>query len=302
MAEKILYFECRSGISGDMTVAALLDLGADEQQLRDALAGLPVHGYELEIGRRCSYGLAGCAFNVLLETAHCHHHDHDHAGDGEHHHHEHRNLQDILSLIGNARLTPRAREIAERTFRIVAEAEARAHGVGVEQVHFHEVGAVDSIVDIVAAAVCIDQLGVDRVVFSELTEGSGTVHCQHGELPVPVPAVLNIAAAHGLVLRRSETRGEMVTPTGAALAAALGEGVLPERFRIERTGVGVGSRDFGHPNILRAMLLTPVRETAPDSIWVLESNIDDATGEMLGLAMEKLFSAGARDVHFIPVS
>ena len=295
---KILYLECSSGISGDMTAAALLDAGADEAAVRRALESLPVDGFEIRITRVVKSGLDVCDFDVVLDAAHENHdhdmaylhghahgdghehgeahghghdhdherghhhdhthgeaHDHDHAHDGGHRH-EHRGMVEIGAIIDAADMTDRAKEIARAVFAVIAEAEARAHGVPVDQVHFHEVGAVDSIADIVAIAAAFDSLDVDDVVVSDLVEGTGTVRCQHGIIPVPVPAVVNIAAAHGLPLRITDVRGELVTPTGAAVVAAVRtRDALPERFTIERVGMGAGKRAYETPGILRAMIL-----------------------------------------------
>ena len=273
---KILYLECSSGISGDMTAAALLDAGADEAAVRRALESLPVDGFEVRITRVVKSGLDVCDFDVVLDAAHENHdhdmaylhghahgdghehgeaHDHDHAHDGGHRH-EHRGMVEIGAIIDAADMTDRAKEIARAVFAVIAEAEARAHGVPVDQVHFHEVGAVDSIADIVAIAAAFDSLDVDDVVVSDLVEGTGTVRCQHGIIPVPVPAVVNIAAAHGLPLRITDVRGELVTPTGAAVVAAVRtRAALPERFTIERVGMGAGKRAYETPGILRAMIL-----------------------------------------------
>lgn len=205
----------------------------------------------------------------------------------------------MYAVIDRGEMSDRARELAKRIFRIVAEAESEAHGCPVEEVHFHEVGAVDSIVDIVAAAVLADDFGIEECVVTGLTEGSGFVRCQHGELPVPVPAVLNIARKYGIALRPSGCRGELVTPTGIAIAAALRtRTTLPELYTVEKVGIGLGKRDIGRANLLRATLLH--EEAAPETIQVIECNIDDSTGEMLGNAMEQLLKAGARDVHFLP--
>lgn len=285
---KILYLECSSGISGDMTAAALLDAGADEAAVRRALESLPVDGFEVRITRVVKSGLDVCDFDVVLDAAHENHdhdmaylhghehgeasahdhdhehehahgeahvHDHDHTHDGGHRH-EHRGMAEIGAIIDAADMTDRAKEIARAVFAVIAEAEARAHGVPVDRVHFHEVGAVDSIADIVAIAAALDSLDVDDVVVSDLVEGTGTVRCQHGIIPVPVPAVVNIAAAHGLPLRITDVRGELVTPTGAAVAAAVRtRDALPERFIIERVGMGAGKRAYETPGILRAMIL-----------------------------------------------
>ena len=230
--------------------------------------------------------------------AHCHVH-----GEAEHHHHPHvhRNYADICTIIDRLDSNARVKELAKRMFRIVAEAESKAHGLPIDQVHFHEVGAIDSIVDIIGVAVCLDNLGIDNVVVSPLAEGSGYVRCQHGVIPVPVPATANIAQAHGLTLRLTDNDGEMVTPTGAAIAAAVKTmDRLPASCRIVKTGMGAGKKDFKQANVLRAMILE-IEESAGDQMWVMESNIDDCTGEMLGFAMEMILAAGAADVWATPI-
>ena len=294
MENKLLYLEGASGISGDMTVAALLDLGANREKLDAVLKSMNLEGFEYQVSRKSSYGIAGTDFDVILHDHHHHEHEHEHG-----HHHEHRNLDDVCTVIDRGTMTDGARELAKKIFRIVAEAESKAHGVPVSEVHFHEVGAIDSIVDIVSAAVLIDDLGIRECVVTGLAEGSGYVHCQHGDLPVPVPAVLNIAQAHGIALRTSAANGEMVTPTGIAIAAALRtRDRLPAEYKVEKVGIGLGKRDFGRANILRAMILEETLD--PEQMYVLETNIDDATGEALGLALEKLMAAGASDAHFLP--
>ena len=334
-----LYLECYSGISGDMTVAALLDLGADREVLEKALKTLPVEGFEIKISRVKKSGLDVCDFSVILDKEHENHdhdmeylhgshkhgeeehtheedeahqhshihlheksHNHGHVHLHEHsHHHEHRNLSGILHIISHADITPRAKEMAERIFTILAEAEAKAHGTELDEVHFHEVGAVDSIVDIVAVAVCLDNLNITDVIATELCEGHGFVRCQHGIIPVPVPAVVNIAEKHKLSLHITDTEGELVTPTGAAIIAAVRSmDKLPKKFSIEKIGIGAGKRNYDRPSILRAMLIKD-KTFEDNQIYKLESNIDDCTGEMLGYVMELLFKAGARDVHYIPV-
>lgn len=349
---KTLYLECRSGISGDMTVAALLDLGADQKVLEEALKSLPVQGFQTQISRVVKAGLDVCDFNVKLDKAH-ENHDHDmeylHGHSHEHHHgkahthghphdgahscreehgpgeetltnghenghthdhphpHEHRGLPEILEIIDRADITPRARDTAARIFRILAQAEAKAHGVPEDQVHFHEVGAVDSIVDIIAVAVCLDNLDITQTVIPFLCEGRGTVRCQHGILPVPVPAVVNILEAHAIAMEMTQVEGELITPTGAAIAAAIGTGSrLPGRFVIRKTGIGAGKRCYERPSLLRAMLIEECigeqdEKAAKDVIYKLETNIDDCTGEALGYVMDRLMEAGARDVHFVPV-
>ena len=233
-----LYLECGSGISGDMFVGAMLDLGADQKKMEEALQSLPVDGFKTEITRVKKSGLDACDFNVILDHAH---ENHDH---------------DMEYLHGHASMTDSARELACKIVKILANAEAKAHGVPLEQVHFHEVGAVDSIVDIVAAAVCADSLNFDEVYIPQLNEGRGMVRCQHGLLPIPVPAVANIITDHHLKLHITNVDGELVTPTGAAIAAALRTSEqLPEQFVIEKVGIGAGKREYECVGVLRAMMI-----------------------------------------------
>ena len=280
---KLLYLECTSGISGDMCAAALLDAGASAEAVRRALESLPVEGFAVEISRVKKSGLDVCDFSVVLDAAHENHdhdmaylhgqggasehghdHDHGHAHDHDHAHgapggHHHRGPAEIAQIIDGAAMTDGAKAIAHRTFGFVADAEARAHGVPVGEVHFHEVGAVDSIADIIAiAAVAADDLAPDGVVVSDLPCGYGTVRCQHGLIPVPAPATAFIAEAAGLTLSPVDVEGELVTPTGAAAAAALRtEAALPERFSIKAIGMGAGKRAYDTPGILRAMIIEP---------------------------------------------
>lgn len=316
---KALYLECSSGISGDMMVAALLDLGADAEELERVLGSLPVAGFKTKISRVKKAGLDVCDFAVILdeehenhdhdmEYLHGHEHSHEHSHEHRHgHHHEHRGLAEILHIIEHAEMTQNAKNLAERIFRIIAKAEAKAHGVPETEVHFHEVGAVDSIVDVIAAAVCLDNLKIENCIVPALYEGCGTVRCQHGILPIPVPAVANIVADSGLKLCITQTRGEFVTPTGAAIAAAIRtEDKLPENFMILKIGMGGGKRSYERPSILRSMLIETPEERSEegcqeDVIWKLETNIDDCTGEALGYVMEQLMQAGARDVNYIPI-
>lgn len=200
-------------------------------------------------------------------------------------------------------MTDSARALARKIFTIIGEAEAKAHSKPLEEVHFHEVGAVDSIVDIVAAAVLFDSLGVSEVIIPALYEGTGTIRCQHGILPVPVPAVMNIISAHDIPLQITGARGEYVTPTGAAIAAALRtDSALPASFRVIKTGLGAGKRDYKErTNILRAVLIEETESPDKDAIVKLESDLDDCTGEILGYTLEKLMNAGALDVHYTPI-
>lgn len=293
---KLLYLDGSCGISGDMTVAALLDLGADPAKLAAALEPLKREGLSWSVSRKDSHGIAGCDFDVRL--AHdASGHPHDHGG----HHHPHRHLADVNALLEMLPLSDRARDLAKRIFRIVAEAEAKAHGTSLEAVHFHEVGALDSLADIVGAAVLYDDLGLTDCVISPLSEGTGTVHCAHGELPVPVPAVLNIAQAHAIPLKITPVSGERITPTGIAIAAALRtRSALPDTFTVTRCGIGLGKRDFGMANTLRALILESDGPEEEEGVTLLETNLDDITGEALAHAAAELQALGARDVTLIP--
>ena len=324
---KTLYLECYSGISGDMTVAALLDLGADREVLKESLKSLPVGGFRTEITRVKKSGLDACDFSVILEQDnHDHdmeylhgsektytgHHEHSHEVNHEHHHghthshehpHEHRGMKEITEIIQKSEMTARAKKMAMRVFGILAQAESKAHGVPVEEVHFHEVGAVDSIVDIAAIAICMDNLDISNVIVPVLYEGTGFIRCQHGQIPVPVPAVTHIAETHKLKLKITDIQGELVTPTGAAVVAAFRTSDrLPEDFTILKTGIGAGKRQYRCPGILRAML---IRETTDlqikDIIWKLETDMDDCGGEMMGHVMNLLMANGAREVHYTPI-
>ena len=248
-----LYFECKSGISGDMSVAALLDLGADRQKLDSALKSMKLENeFTYNISQVNINAIRATDFDVILpEHTHHHHGEHHH----HEHHHEHRNLDDVNKIIEKSDTTEKAKTLAKKIFRIVAEAEAKVHAKDIKDVHFHEVGAIDSIADIVSFAVLFDDLAPQKVYFSPLTEGTGFVECQHGKLPVPVPAVCEIAAAYKLPLRLTDNNGEMVTPTGAAIAAALYTGEsLPEEFIIEKIGYGAGKRKYENP-LLRVMVI-----------------------------------------------
>ncbi len=237
-----LYFECKSGISGDMSVAALLDLGASKEKLEKALESMKLDNeFSYVISKKSVNAIMATDFDVILPE---HHHGHSH---------EHRNLEDVNKIIDKADMTDCAKTLAKRIFEIVAEAEAKVHGKEVKDVHFHEVGAIDSIVDIVSFAVLYNDLSPEKVYFSTLSDGQGFVTCQHGQIPVPVPAVCEISAKYGLPLQITDNDGEMVTPTGAAIVAFLYNGEkLPEEFLIEKVGYGSGKRPYKNP-ILRVM-------------------------------------------------
>ena len=292
MSERILYLEGSSGISGDMTVSALLDLGASRERLEEELKKLPLDGYRLVIGRTEKCGIDACAFFVELDASRPQ---------------PMRDYRQIRSMIQKAGLSEGVRRRALGIFHVLACAEAKVHGTNPEQVYFHEVGAVDSIIDIVGAAVCLEDLDAKQIAVGTLREGQGTVWCQHGRMPVPVPATAELISSHGLSVKFTDTQGEMITPTGAAIAAACGNCRLPERFSIEKIGIGSGEKDFSHANILRTMWILPESEKEQqeegcqgDTVWVLESNVDDCPGEQLGFAQERLMEAGALDACFLP--
>lgn len=336
---KTLYLDCSSGISGDMTVAALLDLGASEPRLRETLSTLPAHGFDVAVTRVRKSGLDACDFDVRLDAAHenhdhdmawlyghldasdhehdhdhehAHEHDHGHAHEHEHahhhHHHEHRSLADVCAIIDASAMSERAKRLAHAVFGKLAEAEAKAHGATPETVMFHEVGAVDSIVDICSVAICLDDLGITEVIVPSLAEGHGTIRCAHGIMPVPVPAVVNLCQAAGIALVPAPVTGELVTPTGAAIVAALRTGsALPASYTIERVGYGAGKRVYENcSGVLRAVLIAPAgSDDAGDgdrsTVTKLESDLDDCTGEALGRVIELLMAAGAREAHVIPI-
>ncbi|MCQ2547158.1 MAG: LarC family nickel insertion protein [Clostridia bacterium] len=268
MSKKTLYLDCSRGISGDMTVAALLDLGADETALRQALDTVPDGHFRIDIGRVELDGRDCCDFDVKLPGEYDNH-DHDmdylfghlndqHSGQSHVHPegHGHRTLEEVLEIISRTEITEGAHRIACRIFDTLAEAEAEAHETTKDQVHFHEVGALDSIADIIAVAVCIDNLEIEECIITELCEGRGTVRCAHGILDIPVPAVRAISRQHGLALHELDAVGEYVTPTGAAVAAALRTtDRLPDSYRVIREGLGAGKRSYEKPGILRAMLI-----------------------------------------------
>lgn len=278
-----LIIDGTSGISGDMTVAALLDLGAREEHLREQLATLPVGGFEIAVTRVNKHGIDACDFDVKLaedlenhdhdmawlygnEAAaeHTHEHEHDHEGhahehEGHHHahHHHHRSLADVTAIIDGSQLSDGAKRRALAIFTALAAAEAKAHGKTPETVMFHEVGAVDSIVDVCSVAICLDDLGIENIVVESLSEGHGTIRCAHGLMPIPVPAVVNLCQAGNIALTPAPVAGELVTPTGAAIVTALRTSdQLPSRYRIEAVGYGAGKRPYeGCSGTLRCLLV-----------------------------------------------
>lgn len=283
----IVYLDCYAGISGDMTVGALLDLGVPLEHLQAELAKLPLppNSYVLSASRTERRHLLALKFDVDV-----------------HDHHTHRHYAGIDAMIAESSLADSIKDRSRRIFRRLAEAEATVHGVPLEDVHFHEVGAVDSIVDIVGTAICLDYLDVTEVYAAPLPVGGGFVETAHGRLPVPAPATAELL--QGLAMHGECGPGERVTPTGAAIIAALaaGTGQRPP-MRLGRIGSGAGCKDFDDcPNILRAFLGTVVKEAVGDDpVVVAETNVDDSTPEVLGYVMERLLAEGALDVFFTPV-
>ncbi len=283
---RVAHFDCFSGISGDMVLGALVDAGVSVEAIRAALdsLGLPIR-LEIEKVKRCGFA----ATKATVEAA-----------DQE----DYRFLPDVEAILAKGTLTPRQRELASTIFRKVAVAESVAHGMPLERVHFHEVGALDSIADIVGAAVGLDLLCVERFTSSPVPTGTGTVKCAHGIMPVPTPGTAELLK--GVPLATSTVKGELTTPTGAAiLTAVASEYTAAPAMTIDRIGHGAGTKDFlEQPNILRLLIgeANPERAGAErDTVVVLETNIDDAPPEFVGYCFERLLEAGALDVFTIPI-
>jgi uncharacterized protein (TIGR00299 family) protein len=301
---RVLYLDCFSGISGDMTVGALRDAGVEESVFQEAIQALGLGGeLRIHFQRGSRQGIAGWKFSVE-ETPRFRLHtpssqDHVHTGAGHVHG---RNFREIRTLLEKSALSDTVKERSIGVFHRIAIAEGKIHGVPPEEVGFHEVGAVDSIADIVAGCAGIEALGVERVMASRLVEGTGFVDCAHGRFPLPAPATLEILS--GIPVRQMEESGELITPTGAALLAEFSSfyGPLPE-MRIEKIGYGLGTRDsFPRPNVLRAVvgICAETPDAEMDEITQIETNLDDFTPELAGATMERLFAAGALDVFYTP--
>lgn len=277
---KILYFDCFSGVSGDMTLAALLSLGLPKEKLLGELKKLSLENYSVEISAGSRSGIAATGVEVQVG----------------HQHHDHRHFSDIRAMIQESALAEKVKEISLRIFQRLAEAEARVHNKTVDDVHFHEVGAVDSIVDIVGTAIGIAHFDLDRIFSSELPMGRGFVNCQHGRLPLPAPATLEVLK--GYPVKNVDVEGELVTPTGAAIVASLSSGVSgwPDGI-IHAIGYGMGKKEFpDRPNLLRLALGEASGIYDTDRAIVLEANIDDMNPEFYGFVMERLFAEKALDV------
>jgi len=283
---KIAYFDCFAGISGDMTLGALIGAGADPVRLRDGLAGLGVGGYRIEVGRKIKGVIETTDVRVVLDEPPLP---------------RQRRLKEIRETIRSANLSDRVKQTAERIFNRLAEAEGRVHGRSPEEVHFHEVGDVDAIVDIVGAAICLEMIGWPKVVASPMPTFHGYITGAHGTFPLPAPATAELL--RGVPWRKLDIEGELVTPTGAAIIAeiASGFGEMPA-MTVETIGYGAGKSNFGIPNVLRIM----VGEESPSvpaarSVTVIETNIDDLNPQFYETAMERLFAAGALDVFLTPI-
>jgi uncharacterized protein (TIGR00299 family) protein len=330
---KTLYLDLFSGIAGDMFIAALLDLGVDAAKLERELKKLKLDGYHLHIARGQKSAIAGMKFDVHLAHDHehghdhgHHHHDHEHPHQHEHDHHDHghdeqRNFAEIKQIISRSKLSVWVKQKSIAVFHRIAEAEGKIHGQPADEVHFHEVGAVDSIVDIVGAAIALEQLGKPRVFASPVVEGTGWIRCAHGRFPVPAPATLAILGARGIGVTQCDEPHELVTPTGAALLAEFAESFgAMDNLVAEKIGFGLGTRDNEtRPNVLRAVLgsqskaggasqpstfnLQPSTglDWETDRVAVLETNLDDCAGEILGSFVETALAAGALDVFHTPI-
>ncbi len=297
---RVAYFDCASGASGDMVLGALVDLGLPLDRLRAELAKLPLEGYRLEARSVDRAGMRATKVEVVVE-ADGHDHDHGHE-EGHGHDHPHRPLSEILRMIDASTLDATVKERASALFRRLGEAEAAVHGIEVEDVAFHEVGAVDSIVDVVGAIIGLGWLDVDRFLASPLNVGSGTVKIAHGEYPVPPPATLRLVSG---VPVYGDGKGELLTPTGALLvtAHASGYGPLPP-LRPEGVGHGAGERDTpGRPNVLRLIVGDEVAlaEAPAGRVLVLESELDDMSPQLFGPLLDRLLAAGALDAFYTPV-
>lgn len=292
---KILYYDCFSGISGDMNLGAMVDLGVDPAYLAGELSKLGVDSeYEISIKKDIKKGITGTKVDVILKEHH-HHHEHEHK-----HEHHHRHLKDIEQIINGSSLNVRVKKTSLDIFMKVAEAEAKVHGKSIQEVHFHEVGAIDSIVDIVGAAIALDYLKVDKVMASPVQVGGGFVKCAHGLIPVPAPATVEILK--DIPIKSGLVPFETTTPTGAAILAAAAEEFTDRmEFSIEKIGYGLGTRDLEIPNVLRVYLGKMGNPEAVEDQYILETNIDDMNPELYSYVEERLFETGALDVFRTPI-
>ena len=330
---KTLYFDCSSGISGNMTLAALTEIIGDENYLVEELKKLHIDGYTIDISKKIKNGITGTHVDVILEhqhehshvhEEHDHHHDHIHhhehgehnhehdkEGLGEeyhqaheeehhHHHHEHRNLQDVCEIIDNSDIDEKSKDLAKRIFMRVAKAESKVHNKPLDEVHFHEVGAIDSIVDIVGTAILINKIHPDKIISSVVNDGHGFIECAHGTMAVPVPATSEIFANSDVKFRQIDIDTELVTPTGAGIIAEISsEFTTFPAMKIQKIGWGAGTKDLKIPNVLKVYYGEMQEEN--QKVVVMETNIDDCSGEILGYTEEMLFENGALDAFYTPI-
>lgn len=308
---KILYYDCFSGISGDMNLGAMIDVGVDKNYLISELEKLKINEYNIIIQKNTKNGISGTKVDVVLSEESEHNFDHKH-NEHEHHHHHHRNLFDVENIINSSELTSKVKQISLQIFKKVAEAESKVHNKPIDEVHFHEVGAVDSIVDIVGAAICFDYLKVDKVLSSTVEVGYGFVKCAHGTLPVPAPATAEILKD---IHVKAEVPFEATTPTGAAILSYLASDFTNlKNFKINKVGYGIGTKDNDEiPNVLRVFLGEYTLNNPQnldedfsmgfikDEIEVMECNIDDMSSEVYEYVMNTLLENGALDVYLTPI-
>ncbi len=287
---KIVYFDCFSGASGDMILGALIDAGFNQKELTEELKKLGINNYELSSKKVLRSAITGTKFDVSIKE--------DTANDE---HHRRRTLKDISRLINESSLSESIKRDSIRIFENLANAEAKVHNTLPEEVHFHEVGAIDSIVDIVGAVIAFDSLKIENIYFSPIRTGTGFVKCHHGQFPVPAPATIEILKGHHVI--STNIQRELTTPTGAAILTTLGVNVemCPE-ITLHQIGYGAGSHEIPQiPNLLRVMIGETVTVTEQDEVWMLETNIDDMPGEHFGYLLEKILDAGALDGFLTPV-
>lgn len=292
---KVLYYDCFCGISGDMNLAALVDLGVPKEYLIDELSKLNLNSeYEIKIENSMKLGITGTRVDVILKHEH-NHEEHDHT-----HEHHHRSLRDIEEIINSSSLSDKVKKLSLDIFMKVAKAEAKVHGKDLYEIHFHEVGAIDSIVDIVGAAVCLNYINVDKIIASPVQVGGGFVKCAHGIMPVPAPATAEILK--DIPMNTGLVQFETTTPTGAAILAANSEEFTKNiDFKIKKIAYGIGHRDLEIPNVLRVYLGEKESAEEKDEQYILETNIDDMNPEFYGYVEEKLFEVGALDVFKTPI-
>lgn len=326
-----LLLECYSGISGNMFIGALLDLGVPFEYLKNEIDKLNIHGYELVYKKVDKLGIDSTYFNVKLledehhthehchnhehnddlnedkhdhgdEHEHSHHHEHDQDNHEHHHSHVHRNLNDINTIINGSDLSDYVKENSLKIFEYIARAESKIHGKSIDEVHFHEVGAIDSIIDAVGASVCLEYLKVNTMYASNIYKGHGFVNCAHGLFPVPAPATLEILNETSFELKQSVVESELITPTGAAILATFAKPLMSS-YKSIKTSYGAGTKDFEIPNVLRIseIELKENKNKKTNEIFLLETNLDDITGEDLGYFMELCMNEGALDVFYTPI-